>query len=116
MGAQRLSASFFVSRCRCGLRVSGLIRAQRLSESLFVPLVVALDVRARSLVLNAFRHHCSFHITESTQPFPHWMCSTPFGIIVRSTFDVEAECWRLAGCSTPFGIIVRSTSFLVDSS
>ncbi len=37
-------------------------------------------------VLNAFRHHCSFHIDIPGRPREQLpRCSTPFGIIVRST-------------------------------
>ncbi len=84
-------------------------------------------------VLNAFRHHCSFHSEMSVWVIPQLRCSTPFGIIVRSTHIQHAtehaaaqvlnafrhhcsfhrRALRMAGqflaCSTPFGIIVRST-------
>ncbi len=135
------------------------VRAQRLSASLFVPPQAEHGPGHRRAVLNAFRHHCSFHscrrrrrdtspggaqrlsaslfvpliriqegkisrlvcstpfgiIVRSTralgvQQKTAWLCSTPFGIIVRST-TVPHNCSRLtARCSTPFGIIVRSTS------
>ncbi len=85
-------------------------------------------------VLNAFRHHCSFHPlwsrrTGSSIPGAQrlsaslfvprrcaWkilrgavLCSTPFGIIVRSTHLRVSVAQRELQCSTPFGIIVRST-------
>ncbi len=60
--------------------------AQRLSASLFVPPHRAALVAQRPVA-----------------------CSTPFGIIVRSTLQFLFCCSDVNMCSTPFGIIVRST-------
>ncbi len=61
-GAQRLSASLFVPPGRSSPTLKCEPRAQRLSASLFVPPRIAVPPDQSSAgVLNAFRHHCSFH-------------------------------------------------------
>ncbi len=155
--AQRLSASLFVPhrfsggsrrspgvlnafRHHCSFHDSFVIVSSPLTQVLnafrhhcsFHPVVFLDDFRPLD-VLNAFRHHCSFHKSARRLPLRVRQCSTPFGIIVRSTGRLSPKpmavlvvlnafrhhCSFHAGtsrralrefsCSTPFGIIVRST-------
>ncbi len=108
-------------------------RAQRLSASLFVPPRAVVDSESAARVLNAFRHHCSFHLrarrhasasASVLNAFRHH-CSFHHvdGLPPRRRGQVlnafrhhcsfhEVNGRKIVGpmmCSTPFGIIVRST-------
>ncbi len=86
--AQRLSASLFVPREVVAKADGRLGGAQRLSASLFVPRARDRRPLHQPGVLNAFRHHCSFHSSLTGSTDGRFPCSTPFGIIVRSTQPV----------------------------
>ncbi len=108
--AQRLSASLFVPRSPAvsSGSVRRVLNAFRHHCSFHV--VSPASIIDRNSVLNAFRHHCSFHTASpSLERAREKMCSTPFGIIVRSTRHDQTRVSDETWCSTPFGIIVRST-------
>ncbi len=63
--AQRLSASLFVPQLNVTQSFLLAAGAQRLSASLFVPRGHTLDLERPLEVLNAFRHHCSFHSSNT---------------------------------------------------
>ena len=128
VGAQRLAASLVLSRKPIGSDVLAPAGAQRLAASLVLSPLHLAGIAANR-VLNALRHHWSFHCRSSSMEFVksvlnalrhHWsfhhVASLTIGVTAVDVLNALRHHWSFHGdlrhipaacdrCSTPCGII-----------